>query len=802
MKIPLLIWCVLLLAGSARAQVLTIQDQVTHQPLQLVTVFSKSPRLTAVTDARGQVEIAAFQAADSICIYHIGYKSDVYTYAQLREKQFRLRLAESNISLNAVVVSATRWQQEKRAVPSKVLTVSPKETLLQNPQTAADLLGQSGEVFIQKSQLGGGSPMLRGFATNRVLLTVDGVRMNTAIFRSGNLQNVISLDPFAIESTEVLFGPGSVIYGSDAIAGVMSFYTLSPKLSAAGETQASGSAIGRWSSANAEKTGHFDVNIGLKKWAFVTSATYTDFDDLRMGSDGPEEYLRPTYVASVNGQDETVPNPDPLVQVPTGYSQLNLMQKIRFQPHANWDIHYGFHYSTTSDNPRYDRLIRQKGGNLRSAEWYYGPQVWMMHSLRATHAAESSAYDRLRLTLAQQFFGESRHDRDFESDTRFNRTEKVNALSATVDLEKSLGEKHGLFYGAEVIYNKVHSTGEDENVRTGEVVPGPARYPNGADWSSYAAFLTYQYKASEKLTVQTGARYNQFLLHAAFDNTFYPFPFTSADINAGALTGSAGLVYSPSPMLQWSANLSTGFRSPNVDDAGKVFDSSPGSVVIPNPHLKPEYAYNADIGIAKTFGNFLKIDATAFCTFLDDALVRRNFTLNGRDSVIYDGELSQVQAIRNAAHATVWGIQAGTEVKLPVGLGLSGRVNYQKGEEELEDGSTAPLRHASPLFGAAHITYTRNRFKADVYAVYNGEVSNARLAPEEQGKDYLYARDENGNPYSPSWVTLNFKALYQLTNYLLLSAGVENITDQRYRPYSSGIVAPGRNYILCLRASL
>src|SRR5690606_22275722 len=98
------------------------------------------------------------------------------------------------------------------------------------PQTAADMLAGSGEVFVQKSQLGGGSPMIRGFATNRLLYAVDGVRMNTAIFRAGNLQNVINLDPFATESVEVIFGPGSVMYGRDAIGGVMSFQTLMPRL--------------------------------------------------------------------------------------------------------------------------------------------------------------------------------------------------------------------------------------------------------------------------------------------------------------------------------------------------------------------------------------------------------------------------------------------------------------------------------------------------------------------------------------------------------------------------------------------
>ena len=85
-----------------------------------------------------------------------------------------------------------------------------RDARLRNPQTTADLLGQIGSVFIQKSQMGGGSPMIRGFATNRVLMVADGVRMNNAIYRSGNNQNIISIDPFSLEDAEVIFGPGSI----------------------------------------------------------------------------------------------------------------------------------------------------------------------------------------------------------------------------------------------------------------------------------------------------------------------------------------------------------------------------------------------------------------------------------------------------------------------------------------------------------------------------------------------------------------------------------------------------------------
>jgi hemoglobin/transferrin/lactoferrin receptor protein len=161
-----------------------------------------------------------------------------------------------------------------------------------------------------------------------------------------------------------------------------------------------------------------------------------------------------------------------------------------------------------------------------------------------------------------------------------------------------------------------------------------------------------------------------------------------------------------------------------------------------------------------------------------------------------------VQAIQNAAQAEVWGIQAAMEMNLPLGFGLTSVFNFQKGEEELDDGTAAPLRHAAPWFGATHLTYIFNSFQSDLYGVYNGVVAFAELAPSEIDKPYLYARDAQGNPYAPGWYTLNFKAMYKVTNYLTIRAGVENITDQRYRPYSSGISAAGRNFIISLSATL
>jgi len=798
----ILLLCLLFGSLSLAAQTVVIKDEVTLQVIEGAHVYSAGTKISAYTDAKGRASLNGASAAANVTVSAVGYEPRQLALSEITAGNNIILLTEAQITLDEVVVSANRWEQNSREVPVRITSISAKEIALQNPQTAADLIGLSGEASIQKSQYGGGSPIIRGFAANRVVLVVDGVRMNNAIYRSGNLQNIISLDPQAIENAEIVFGPGSVVYGSDAIGGVMDFHTLRAKFATAeAPSLFKGSASVRYGTASEEKTAHVDFNIGLKKWAFVTSASFSDFGDLRMGNNGPEEFLRPEYAVRLNGKDTVVRNDNPLVQTPSGYQQINLMQKIRWKPSDRWELNYGLHYSTTTDVPRYDRLIEYAGGNLRAAGWYYGPQVWLMNSLNVQHRAASGLYDNARLILAHQYYEESRHDRRFGRNQLRHRNEEVNVISANLDFEKAIGDKHTLYYGAELLLNKVGSVAEEENIASGDIGPLSTRYPNSATWNAAAAYLSWKSKLSDKVNLLAGARYNYVTFESVFDTTFFPFPIIETKRSMGALNGSLGLTYLPNANWQFSLNGATGFRAPNIDDVGKVFDSAPGTVIVANADIDPEYAYSAEASISRRFGQSLSIELTGYYTLLDDALVRRTYQLNGLDSILYDGELSQIFAIQNSAKAWVWGIQAGLDAQLGCGFSLSSRFSYQQGEEQDDDNTDyVPLRHAAPWFGVTRLRYQRPRFQADFYAEYSGALSFEELAPSEQIKPYLYAKDEQGKPYSPSWYTLNLKLSYQLLDCLQLSGGLENISDQRYRTYSSGITAPGRNAMVALRA--
>ena len=781
------------------SQVITVFDQQTGKPVPDVFIYNKAKSITMVTDYAGKADIAVFKQSEAIFFQHLSYYLGKYQYNDFHPSHFRVMLNEQLIDLDEIVVSANSWEVNKQEVPNQIEVIKSKDIVFTNPPTTADMLDKSGEVFIQKSQLGGGSPMIRGFAANKILFILDGVRMNNTIYRSGNLQNILQADVNSVENSEIIFGPGTNLYGSDALGGVLDIHIQRPVLNNADSWKVSGQAFARTSSAAFEKTGHLKLNIANNKWGFLSLLSFTGFNDLKMGSDGDDFYLRNQYVKRINDRDSIVANSNNLIQKFSGYNQFNVTQKIEYNIDNQSSLNVNFYYSGTSDVPRYDRLIQQKQGKLKYAQWYYKPQQWLMGSLRYINHKKFKLADNFKATLAYQNVKEGRNDRKYQNNWLRKRVETVNIVSANFDFDKALGKHQLLFYGGEANYNHVTSSGHKTNIITGNSKAVATRYPDGGT-NYLLAGLYFTYKNNFKtipLTFQTGARLSYSYLKSTFiDTSWYHLPYTSIELNNGAFTGNAGLIYHPD---RWKigVNLSSGFRAPNLDDVAKVFDSEPGNVIVPNEKLKPEYLYNIDFTLEKSFGDFMKLEVTGFYSYLYHAMVRRDFTINGADSILYDGEMSKVQAIVNAGHAYIYGVSGRLYIQFNKFLGFNTKANYIKGYDD----QGFALRHVSPFLLHSSFVFEYNKLRAELMAAYNGEISNDNLAPSERDKTHLYIKDENGNSYSPSWWTLNLRGSYAFNHTLLLTVGVENILDKRYRPYSSGIAAPGINFIIGVRVS-
>ncbi len=788
---------ILPLPESEGDRTIQILDSETDEPIPDVAVIDSRSGVYGISNPAGLVRRSPFMASDNVCFQHFAYDPLCLSADELERKGYIVRLNRRVFELEESIITARRREDRSEEIPNRITPVTRPVIEMGNPQTAADLLELTGEVFIQKSQQGGGSPMVRGFSANRLLLVVDGVRMNNAIYREGNVHSVTAIDPSVIERTEGVFGPGAAIYGSDAIGGVMSFSTRRPMVSLNDELNSSVEAYTRYSTASGEKTGHVTLNIGERRMALLSAFTYSDYGDLRMGRPQYDSYMRPDYVVREDGQDKVVANSDPRRQRFTGYNHLSAVNKLRFRASDNIDLMVSNIFTKVSSVPRYDRLIVRRDGELAFGDWYYGPQRWSLTTGTAEYSAPTALTDNLRVVAASQLFKESRHTSAFGSPHRRSQKERVDIFSVNIDAEKQSGSDNLIYYGAEFVMNDITSTARVTDIVEMSDSPAAPRYPDGDNrYTGYSIYTGYRHSFSPRLNINSGLRYNYSTLSSEIeDNSWYGFPFSEFSLSGGALTGSSGIVGVITEATTLTMNLSTGFRAPNLDDAGKVFDSAPGVVVVPNPDLRPEYAYNADFGFSTHLFQGVQLGANIFYTVLSDAMVRRDFLFNGADSIMYQGQLSRVEAIVNAGRANVYGLHINFVANLGRNLMFRSDINFTDGYDQ----DDVPLRHTAPLFGSARLIFENERLEADIYTLFNGSKSFDRMAPSERSKPHIYAEDDEGRPYSPAWATLNMKFSWRLSGWATFTGGVENILDLGYRPYSSGVVAPGRNFIFALR---
>jgi hemoglobin/transferrin/lactoferrin receptor protein len=692
--------------------------------------------------------------------------------------------------MDELVISADRFQEKMRDLPRQIELIDQKKILQLNQQTTANLLEQTGSVFVQKSQQGGGSPVIRGFEANRVLLVMDGIRLNNAIYRSGHLQNVIRADQYSLESMEVLFGPGSLMYGSDALGGVVHFNTLKPKINSG----ISGNLSGRYSSANQEFTGNFGLQASYKKFAFLVNYTESNFGDLRQGSNRNSAMgdlgLRKVYSKRLGDTDRVITNSDPNLQVGSGYKQQNLMTKILFQPKEYQQHLLSFHYTNSSDVPRYDRLSETVNDTPTQAEWYYGPEKFTLISYQFEDGKERIYSDQIRLSTSYQNIEESRNSRGFGSSKLTQRNENVKVASLNLDLRKKKNI-HEIRYGLEYAFNQVNSKATATNVNTLAQTAASTRYPDGGSQMWWlAAYASLNQELNSKWVLSEGIRISHTQLNSTFkDKQFYSFLPNETHQSNTSICGNIGVVYLPNKNAKIYANTGNAYRTPNVDDMNKIFDSKPGQImVVPNENLKPEQSWTSEIGVWFKPIPKISLEANVYYTKLWNALVVLPSQLNGNDSSVYDGKNTAIFSNQNAQGAYIYGYHFQLNYLINSQFSFQSSVNYTYGR--IQTDSIMPADHIPPVFGRSSLDFKHKKWQASLYSVYSAakKLEDYYL----NGEDNIQYATANG---MPAWYTLNIQGgvvLGKKESYVL-RVGMENILDRNYRTFSSGMSAAGRN---------
>ena len=805
-----------LVTGFCFSQKIKIIDKHTGKSIRNVTVYNEESTINLSSDNEGFVDVSVFKKNENILFSHISYEPQKIKKTILQKQKMVVFLNKQSAQLDEIVLSVFKKSEKTNRIAEQIAVVSSKEIQKISPQTSADLLATIPGIKVQKSQFGGGSPVIRGMESNRVLLVVDGVRMNNAIYRKGHLQSSISVAPNMLDKTEVVFGPSSVLYGSDALGGVIHYYTKTPKLSA--EEEVKSQFFSRFSSVNQEITSHVSAELRFSNWASLTSISFSDFGDLQSGSrrsHGFKDWGKVFYYSENrygNYTENPTVNPRPEVLKNTGYHQTDFLQKFFIPLSKNTDLKINLQYSTSSNIPRFDRLIEFKNNSLKFAEWNYGPQNRFLLSSQFLIHPNKKWLESGSITGAYQQIKESRIQRKFGSLDRSYREELVNVFSVNGDFSVSLTQdkKRVLSYGFEFTYNDVTSKsfGKTLVVSNGQINGSSSgfkvqsRYPDGgSNYLSSSAYIAYRQDLNSKTTLNTGLRFTNTTLHALWlDQTFIHLPETNITAVNSAVTATIGYVYRPGKNWQLNSVVSSGFRSPNIDDIGRVREKS-GNISVPNIHVNPEFAYNVEIGLQKYFNDKkFRVGANVYYSLLDN-YIQRDFVYNtdgSKKQVQFDGEFGNAITNQNKGTAYVFGYTLSYLGKISSTINSSGFITYTKGRTY---DTKEPMSSIPPLFGRVEINYKKDKIEFGAALKFNSkkDIEDFNITEGIDNHDLTPIVDPNAildsDKYygSPSWMTIGLTSNYLLSDTFSIQARLDNIFDEHYIEFASGISAPGRN---------
>ena len=821
---PKSILCLLFLVflSNLNSQTITVIDSETETTIPSVLLFNENKSVSKLTDFEGKISIDIFNKNDSITLSHISYKEEKFSFSELKNLS-TIKLTMKSRGLDEVVLSVARNKQNLKSLSKKVSIINKKTIELENPKTSAELLYHAGGIHIQKSQAGGGSPVIRGFEANRVLLVVDGVRMNNAIYRSGHLQNAITIDANALERTEIIYGPSSVGYGSDALGGVVHFYTKTPRINNSKFFNYYKSVS--YNVNNKTKINNYSLELSKRKWASYTSYTKSYFGDIVMGKNrnhGFKSWGLVEFYSKNNGnnfyENQSINN-NPNIQKNSSYKQRDFIQKFNFITGENSNLILNFQYSNSSNISRFDKLSEiTSDGNLKYAQWYYGPQKRLLSSIKL-NLAGGKIYDSASLIASFQKINESRNSRKFGSLNLKSQDEDLRIFSINTDFSKNLNEINSLAYGFELTNNKLNSTAknfelvtENNKVIERSYSKGLSRYPSdGSEYGSIAAYFEFRKKISSQTNLSIGTRYSLVDISASWDKNFlmdnnlYSFfrQFEDLNFTNSAITTSIGLSQITNNFNKISINLSSGFRAPNIDDVGKIRENS-GILTVPNAKLKPENAYTIDLGFNR-YDKAFSYNFNLYFTLLNRTIGRDLFydyddtTTQNPITVLYDNEEVITMGNYNLGNSSVYGFNFDANYSFDEYFYLIGNLTYTKGDIVYND---YPMPSIPPLFGSLKLRFQKNNFNIQLkYKFSQSKSADDYSFGGEDSLDetpFVYEDGEIKYLGMPEWGIFQLSSLFRVSKKMKAQLLLDNIFDIHYREFASGISSPGRSLNLML----
>ncbi len=658
---------------------------------------------------------------------------------------------ESERDLPNIQVTAARISKSSQDVAAAVSVVNKEDIGRISPQVLTDVLRGEAGVYVQQTTPGQAIPIVRGLKGSEVLHLVDGMRLNNAFFRNSPNQYLALVDAFEVSQVEVVRGPGSTLYGGDAMGGVVQAVTVQPELDTVrGEFRT------RYRSADSSKEAHAAYNLGNETLAWRVSASYGDIGDRRSADDQRQSF--------------------------SGFRYQAVGSKLYWQLNEQVDLLLDAQYLEQPSTPRFDELTPGFGEDeAASEEFFFEPNDRLFIHSKVSVDQPFAGVDRAEFHASVQEINDDRRTRNTGSSKRRLENNRSTLEGLTAQFNSTVSELWQVTYGVEYYHDEVRSSRVELDIVSGDLEDKRARFPDGSTMQSTAVYLNNELDVTDRWQMLIGARFSDYTIRLSESDRGI-----GANLNFDDTTWSLGSVLAVTEALNFVTNIGRGFRPPNIFDLGTLGARPGNRFNISNPKLTPEQVTTFDLGF-KYQGPSLQWEVAAFTSDYQDKITS---VLTGE----LTGDSRMIVQSQNLNQVDLYGIELGSSYYLGDQWRLGFNLNFVRGKEARVGAETQDADRIPPLNGLFSLRYTLNetlqfdaslRFAARQNRLSNRDIRDSRINPE--GTD--------------SWQTLDVAMDWKINSGWLLRSQISNVFDEGYREHGSGIDAAGRGVMLELRAN-
>ncbi len=735
----------------------TVHDAATGAPLIATNVFLREAMRGAFTDRVGGFVILNLPPLnDRLVVSHFGYREYELPISLDEGETVRveIHLEPETLEMERVTVTANRRSESEFRTQKAVSTEDEMAIDRRSASSTADALREMTGILVQKTTAGHGTPIIRGLIGNDILLLYNGVRLNRPTIRPGGNQYMNTVDAEALQRIEVVRGPGSVLYGSDAIGGVVNMITRPPAFTS-GEFVITPNLSTRYTSADNGRSVHLGLQAAGALFAAQVGVTARTVGNLNPGGEIP-------------------------VHDPTGYDDLGIHAIAAVRLSEQQTLRADLLQVRQSEVPRYDQYA---SGMYET--YLYEPQDRFLGMVEYTHRQPLPWLSSLEWNMSWQREHEGRIQRRTGSSKLVTDDDVTNTVGTFLQCTALTSPRHTLRWGLEYYHDTVQSARTESTPDTSYATR--AAFPDDASYTQFGIFFSDNFTPGPATDITFGLRLSRIGLDARLED-----PFGRYEDSFQNLTGNIGISHRLRPWLNLVGTISRGFRAPNFNDT-VVLKASNSGVDVPSPGLSPEGSTNYELG-AKLEWNHSDVECWIYRTSIRDLIVRAPGLYHGESWIDTNGnglqdQGEQVQMKVNSARAYIQGAELQGRLALRPEWTLRTNLFVTYGQNTT---AAEPMRRIPPLMGLVGIVWQREENSAELFV--RAAKDQRRLSAD----DIADTRIDPGG--TPGWSDWNLRGSRRF-GPLRLSVTLGNIFDHAYKEHGSGVYNPGRHIVVSLNWS-